>query len=262
MIRLTREIRFSLPVQATAVQRPVLNSWAGWPSAQLRTPTVVLRTTLRGTIDRQSGYLCNIKQIDEAVRQDVVSEIVRNAVEIKDASAFLRFARQQLQKKFPPPFDVEQITLCVTPWLSWTLSGESASMILLTQQFEFSAAHRLHNPELSDARNLALFGKCNNPHGHGHNYLIDVTVAVDDLSAESEGNTVAELESLVRSRIVDRVDHRHLNVEVTEFMTVNPTVENIAVVFWNWLKEGSLPGTLRNVRVYETAKTWADYCGS
>ena len=134
-------------------------------------------------------------------------------------------------------------------------------MILLTQQFEFSAAHRLHNPEFSDEKNRELFGKCNNPHGHGHNYLVDVTVGIDEEDNGKSSYWLSVLEATVRKQVIDRVDHRNLNVEIAEFATLNPTVENIAVVVWNWLIGGACPGTLRNVRVYETPKTWADYSG-
>jgi 6-pyruvoyltetrahydropterin/6-carboxytetrahydropterin synthase len=135
-------------------------------------------------------------------------------------------------------------------------------MILLTQQFEFSAAHRLHNPDLSDEKNRDLFGKCNNPHGHGHNYLVDVTVGIDETENGNSANLLSALEATVRKQVIDRVDHRNLNVEIAEFKSLNPTVENIAVVFWNWISASPCPGTLRNVRVYETPKTWVDYSGN
>lgn len=134
-------------------------------------------------------------------------------------------------------------------------------MILLTQQFEFSAAHRLHNPDLSDDQNRKLFGKCNNPHGHGHNYLVDITIGIDDSAYGDSINLVSELEATVRQHVIDRVDHRNLNVEIDEFASLNPTVENIAIVVWNWISNGRCPGILKNVRVYETPKTWADFSG-
>ena len=134
-------------------------------------------------------------------------------------------------------------------------------MVQLTQQFEFSAAHRLHCEELSDEENRNLFGKCNNAEGHGHNYVIEVTVG-DRI--DSDSGTVVSLhsfESTVKRLIIDRLDHKHLNRDVDYFRSTIPTVENIAIAIWDWLK-GQIEGAeLSSVRVYETPKTWAEYRG-
>ena len=127
----------------------------------------------------------------------------------------------------------------------------------VTQQFEFSATHRLHCNDLSDDENLKLFGKCNNPLGHGHNYVVEVTNRVE--AGRQDVHVVEELETKVMSEVIDRFDHRHLNVEVEEFKNLNPTVENIAHVIWKLLDGKFSSSTLANVRVYETPKTWADY---
>jgi len=132
-------------------------------------------------------------------------------------------------------------------------------MVRLSQKFEFSAAHRLHNPALSDAENLATFGKCNNPLGHGHNYELQVTVAGD---ADSAGLLVdvGTLEQVVHERVIRRLDHKHLNLEVPEFARTIPSVENIAAVIYRLLK-GHIPApaTLASVTVWETPKTWCEY---
>jgi len=138
-------------------------------------------------------------------------------------------------------------------------------MIQLSQQFEFSASHRLHNSDLSDEQNLALFGKCNNPHGHGHNYVVTVTI---EGSLDRNGILVAldRFESLVKQNVIDPMDHRNLNVELPEFQDMNPSVENIARVIWNRLQEhvgalGDQQPKLKSVCVHETPKTWAEYKG-
>lgn len=134
-------------------------------------------------------------------------------------------------------------------------------MVTLTQQFEFSAAHRLHCPELSEAENRATFGKCNNPNGHGHNYIMEVTVSGRPDSRTQVLIPLPRLETLVRELVVDILDHTHLNQDTAQFRTVNPSVENIARVIWGMLDGRLSPATLANVRVYETPKTWADYAG-
>ena len=131
-------------------------------------------------------------------------------------------------------------------------------MVCLTQQFEFSAAHRLHCPELSDDENRKLFGKCNNPDGHGHNYVVEITIERDS----AEQIDLPQFESTVKKLVIDRLDHKHLNKNVDYFSQINPSVENIAIAIWTWLDGQFDAATLSNVRVYETPKTWADYSES
>lgn len=129
-------------------------------------------------------------------------------------------------------------------------------MIRLTQKFEFSASHRLHNPALSDAANRACFGKCNNPAGHGHNYEVQVAISG---KPKADGTLVClpDLERLVASTVIDRFDHKHLNLEVPEFAELNPTVENIARIIFGLLKP--VVANLASITVWETPKTWCEF---
>lgn len=131
-------------------------------------------------------------------------------------------------------------------------------VLRVTEQFEFSASHRLHSPALSDAENLAVFGKCNNPAGHGHNYVLDVTVEGQP-GPDGAVISLPELERVVKAQVLDAFDHRHLTSEVQPFCEgTNSTVENIAQAIFQRLA-GTLPrGRLAKVRVYETPKTWAE----
>ncbi len=135
------------------------------------------------------------------------------------------------------------------------------AMIELTQCFEFSASHRLHVARLSDEDNRRYFGKCNNPHGHGHNYQVEVTIG---RQVPDEAGTVLPLprfEDIVKHEVIDRLDHTHLNADVPEFAELNPSVENIARTIWSYLDGKLAPATLRRVRVWETGKTYAEYAG-
>lgn len=123
----------------------------------------------------------------------------------------------------------------------------------------FSASHRLHSDTLSDQENLRLFDKCNRPNGHGHNYMLEVVVKGPIDSTGLVMHT-AELEGAIETHVMQKIDHRHLNLDVPEFKTLNPTVENIAVVIWGWLKP-VLGARLYEVRVDETNDTTASYRG-
>ena len=137
-------------------------------------------------------------------------------------------------------------------------------MVRVSQKFEFSATHRLHNTSLSDDENCRTYGKCNNPHGHGHNYEVQVTLA-----GRPDGNgllvDVPRFERLVREAVIDRLDHKNLNVEVPEFRDAKliPSVENIAMVIYRMLKPKFVEANakLAAVTVWETPKTWCEYAG-
>lgn len=133
-------------------------------------------------------------------------------------------------------------------------------MIRLSQKFEFSAAHRLHNPALTPEQNSSLYGKCNNPHGHGHNYELEVTLAgIPD--ATGTLLPIDQFEQIVQQQVIDYLDHRHLNQEIPEFQQKIPSVENIAQVIYHRLESALKHANshLAAVTVWETPKTSATY---
>ena len=136
-------------------------------------------------------------------------------------------------------------------------------MVYLTRKIEFSASHLYHNPAFSAEENRRVFGKCNNPHGHGHNYVLEVTIAGDPDPVTGMVFDLRELKEIMNAEVVDVMDHRFLNREVPPFDRVVPTTENIAVEIWKRL-ERRIPGPgtrLKNVRLYETADLYVDYGG-
>ena len=133
-------------------------------------------------------------------------------------------------------------------------------MVRLSQKFEFSASHRLHSAKLSDEENRKCFGKCNNPNGHGHNYEVQVTLLgqPDDRGSLLD---VPTFERTVAETVIDKFDHKNLNVEVGEFAELMPSVENIAMVIYRLLKPkfSDQRARLAAVTVWETPKTWCEY---
>lgn len=123
----------------------------------------------------------------------------------------------------------------------------------------FNAAHRLHNPLLTDEENKELYGKCNNPNYHGHNY--DLVVKVTGTIDEKTGYVVDTkiLSNIIKDYVTDRFDHKNLNLDVEEFKTLNPTTENVAVVIYNTLR-GKLPAELDlKIYLYETERNFVKY---
>jgi len=131
-------------------------------------------------------------------------------------------------------------------------------MVLITRKIEFSASHLYHNPALSPEENRRVFGKCNNPHGHGHNYTLEVTVAGEPDPVTGIVLDLKELKGILEREVMQRMDHRFLNYEVAELKGKIPTCENIARVIWDLLDPQIKQGRLHRVRLYESADLFAD----
>ncbi|WP_337169480.1 6-carboxytetrahydropterin synthase [Gemmatimonas aurantiaca] len=134
-------------------------------------------------------------------------------------------------------------------------------IVTVTRRLRFNAAHRVHNPALSDAENARLFGKCNNPNWHGHNYTLDVSVRgpVD----ERTGYVIdlGVLRGIVEREVLDHTDHRNFNLDVPYMRDINPTTENIIVAMWRVLAPAIAPATLQRLRLWETENNYVDYSG-
>jgi len=131
-------------------------------------------------------------------------------------------------------------------------------MVYLTRKIEFAASHVYHNPALSPSENKRIFGKCNNPHGHGHNYTLEVTVAGEPDPVTGMVLDLKDLKEILEREIMQRMDHRHLNLEVPELKGQIPTCENIARVIWNLLDPKITQGQLHRVRLHENSDLFAD----
>jgi 6-pyruvoyltetrahydropterin/6-carboxytetrahydropterin synthase len=134
-------------------------------------------------------------------------------------------------------------------------------VIYVTRRVEFSASHYYHNPDWTPEENRRVFGKTSNPHGHGHNYVLEVTVAGEVDPKTGMVLDLKDLKKLLETRVVDLMDHKFLNKEVAAFATKIPTTENIAVEIWNLLAGKLDFGKLHRVRLYETPDLFVDYCG-
>jgi 6-pyruvoyltetrahydropterin/6-carboxytetrahydropterin synthase len=133
--------------------------------------------------------------------------------------------------------------------------------VTVTRRMTFNAAHRVHNPELSDEENRSLFGKCNNPNWHGHNYVLEVSVEGEIDARTGYVVDLARVKEIVQREVIDRVDHRNFNVEVEFMRDVIPTTENIAVAFWRILSPAIMPGRLRRIKLWETENHYVEYAG-
>jgi 6-pyruvoyltetrahydropterin/6-carboxytetrahydropterin synthase len=131
----------------------------------------------------------------------------------------------------------------------------------LTRRYRFSASHRLHATSLSDAENQRIYGKCNNPYGHGHNYAVEVTLTGPVDAETGMIANLGELDPFVEREVIEAFDHKYLNEEVPEFQTSVPTTENVCREIYRRLAK--FPAALlERVRIEETSKNSFEYDGS
>jgi 6-pyruvoyltetrahydropterin/6-carboxytetrahydropterin synthase len=280
------------PDRASSPRPPGVNGFAGTPAMRGLGRYYEFEIACEGTPDPATGYLIDIKDCDRAVRDVLVPRIIAACVPPNDAAtdpaqlladAFAALAQHIAQRPHArTPAHLARVRWWLTPWYSveverpMTDSNSPTSAptsapttALLRQRFDFAAAHRLHVPTMSDEANRAAFGKCNNLNGHGHNYQFEPAVRVpldQPGAARAVGFTLNDLEVAADAAILARFDHTHLNLDTPEFATatgVNPSVENIARVFFHALRTrlaSTHPGaTLVSMTVWETDRTCAEY---
>ncbi len=134
-------------------------------------------------------------------------------------------------------------------------------IVTVNRKAHFNAAHRLYNNEWSDDRNEYVFGKCANPHFHGHNYELIVSVTGEINPRTGFVMDMKLLKDLIKDKIEEEFDHKNLNIQVPEFKDLNPTVENMSVVIWNKLRS-HIPKNLKlEITLYETPRNFVSYKG-
>lgn len=239
----------------------------------------IIEVAVSGPVDERTGMVVNIAEIDHLLKEHVVS-VLNGKFLNRDVPFFqsrmptvaniVIFVRDAFTDLVPTPGELTSVVVWATPTLSAAYFAEAAdkavtnAMIFLTRSYDFSASHRLHSPHLSDEENSALFGKCNNPNGHGHNYDIEVTLAGTPDSHSGILFPTDELDAIVKKEVLLPLDHKHLNYDVEDFADLNPTSEMLAVVIWNRLAR-RLPTEgdprLAKVVVRETARNYFEYSG-
>ena len=262
MVELTRCVRFCLN-RIPAPESGKFNTFSAWPAMSGLGRYYELLVTCRGEPDPQTGYFLNIKAIDTAVRQHVLPYLQTIAAPGEDPSQVpMGKLMQRIITLLQQPLNasVIRVRLALTPFYQLQIRSCDMDHVILRQQYEFAAAHRLHVPELSDEENRKIFGKCNNPSGHGHNYQVEVAVKCP---IDNNGHiaTVNKIDQLVDNEIMERLDHKHLNEDVDAFANLNPSVENIAKVIYDWLVVAMDKENLKLevVSVWETGKTRCTY---
>ena len=265
MHKLARQVRFSvnpfLPEDKTG-----FNPFASSPAGEGLSIFLELSVGLVGEVKPNTGFIVNVSDIDRCAQKYVVPIFAgrirkdfrqRRHIGLPIIAELLKSSWHQLADKFGRA-RLSELSLNLNPFRKVTVDHEDCKMIYFSEKFEFAATHKLWNDDFSRQRNFEVFGKCANPAGHGHNYIVEVTVKTTSVKG---GFSIGEFEKIVDDQLIKLLDHKNLNTDVAEFSKNNPTVENIALFAWNKLagKIGKI--SLHRVTAWETDKTSCSYYG-
>jgi len=269
MYKLARQVRFSVNPFLAADEQG-FNSFASRPAGQGLSIFLELFVELTGEVEPATGFVVNVVDIDRGVRRYVVPifagrirEDFRRGKHIgfSGITELLKSAWEQLAALFGAA-KLTKLTLALNPFRKVAIDAgptpQDSKMIYFSEKFEFAATHRLWNDDFSTERNLEVFGKCANPTGHGHNYIVEVTVR---FPAGKNSFHLGNFEKIVDDELIKLLDHKNLNADVDEFSKTNPTVENIASFAWQRLVDKFGQATLHCITVWETDKTYCSYYG-
>lgn len=262
MHRLARQIRFQIDPFGRN-EYPGWNSYAARPLTEGLGLYLALWVHLKSRLNPETGFVVNVSQIDAAVRQEVIPCFQRQCAEwfcrqynppMEALYELLREAKERLDPVFRKCC-LWKLELELNPFRRMGIQWETDEMVIYTEKFEFAAMHKLWNDKFDLKTNFELFGKCANPAGHGHNYILEVSVN----PPAGKSGWLEGFEQKVRKYFIDIVDHKNLNVDVPAFSRINPTVENLSKLAWKNLKTKLKPCTLIEVIVWENDRTYCRY---
>ena len=275
MLELTRTVRFCLNGLDPSRSRvegedergnppaTARNGYAGHPPMRGLGRYYELHVRCAGETDPVTGYFMNIREIDRATRRHVLP-CLENLLDTTRPSSTIPMGTlmRRILELLQPPLQhtVTEATLQLTPFHNLSIRKHNMDTVTIRQHYEFAAAHRLHVPTFTDQRNREVFGKCNNPSGHGHNYELEVAVSAT-IDRQGRVLRVEDLDAAVLEHVIEKLDHKHLNHDVPQFADLNPSVENIARVIFEMLTEplARVGVALEEVSVWETRKTRCTY---
>lgn len=262
---LTRAVRFWINPVGSSIGE---NSFAGKPTISGFGQYHEIDLSIKGYPDPQTGYLLGIQHLDALVRQHLYPTIAQQVASnpTPHPALILPSLWTTANQHLTPT--LETLRWRFSPYYSLELSSTEFPMnaVLVRERFEFAAAHRLHSPAMNDAQNAEFFGKCNNPHGHGHNYQLEpcIRIPIDLLKNRS---FQSDIHLAVNSRLIEPLDHKFLNIDCPWFDQslggVIPSVENIARICYQQLAPAIAelgPGIeLVSMTAWETEKTSSIY---
>jgi 6-pyruvoyltetrahydropterin/6-carboxytetrahydropterin synthase len=226
--------------------------------------------TVAGEIDPETGMVLNIVDLNHLLREVVVEPLDGEFLarshpftrgQVPTSENLVRAIWRSVEAGLTGA-RLQRVRLQENDWLAAECCRRSEElMVFLTRTYEFSASHRLHSLRLSDEKNQEIFGKCNNPYGHGHNYKLEVTVCGPVNERTGLMTDLRYLDQVVKEEVLDRYDHKNLNMDLPEFRELNPTSENLVKLIWERLARRVQHPPLYRVTVRETERNFFSYYG-
>jgi len=265
MHKLARHVRFSIN-PFLSKENEGFNSFVSKPAGEGLSIFLELSVEVVGEVEPATGFVVNVADIDKNVREFVVpvfaERIKKDFLRAEHIGFFavtelLKSAWSRLADKFGAA-QLSKLSLKLNPFRKVVIDSKDLEMVYFGEKFEFAAMHKLWNDDFSKEQNFEVFGKCANPAGHGHNYIVEVTIKIP---ANKNVFHISDFERVVDDELIKLVDHKNLNADVSQFSRTNPTVENIAAFAWNKLVGKFGQAALHCITVWETDKTYSSYCG-
>jgi 6-pyruvoyltetrahydropterin/6-carboxytetrahydropterin synthase len=278
MHKLARQIRFAVDPFAKIAQAGA-NSYCAKPGADALALYFALWVELTGPVDADTGFVVNVTDIDRIVRAkgvNIFEEFVKSKFALKEQITFEQIGQllsrvwAAIENEFTPA-KINNLAVELMPARKLGIKERNGNMLYFSEKFDFAASHTLWNKKFSDKQNYDTFGKCANRAGHGHNYIIEVTVKspIRDKASEtpdgrqgrpvSNGIKAGDFEQIVNEHFIAVVDHKNLSADVEHFTKVNPTVENIAEFAFNSLADKFDSVKLDSVTVWESDRAFCTY---
>jgi len=296
MHKLARQIRFAINPFGDSMQQGA-NSYCAKPTADGLSLFFALWVELKGSANKDTGFVVNVADIDRTVRDkavgifdEYVKQYFTSSMSLPDPrrgskqsgslallgtpgggfeqiGQLLSKVWQTIEKGFLPA-KIDSLTLELMPARKFGIKERDGNMLYISEKFEFAASHTLWNDKFSDEENEKVFGRCANRRGHGHNYIVEVTInPIRDKALGltvyerpvSNGINAGDFERIVDKHFISVVDHKNLNADVEYFKKVNPTVENIAEFAFKSLAGKLKPLQLGCVTVWENDRTFCSF---
>ncbi|MFA6185847.1 MAG: 6-carboxytetrahydropterin synthase [Phycisphaerae bacterium] len=267
MYKLARQIRFAINPFAESMEIGE-NSYCAKPTTNVLGLYLALWVQLESKINPNTGFVVNVVDIDRVVRDEgvkIFDNFIKQKFSAKQEITFehvvclLSKTWSVLENKFLPA-KISNLTLEIMPARKLAIRERNGNMLYFSEKFEFAASHTLWNKKFTNTENDAVFGKCANRTGHGHNYIVEVTVksqqSLERKRQENSAIKAGEFEAIVKKEFISIVDHKNLNTDVPHFAKANPTVENISEFAFNCLNGKFSDCTLDSVTIWESDRTF------
>jgi len=264
MHTLSRQVRFSID-PFSAERKMGYNSYASKPCVEGLGLYLALWVDLESRLNPDTGFVVNVSEIDKIVRQKAIpiftqeisdAYIQQKTVSLSNLVSILKCCWKEIQQGFQAK-KLTRLCLELNPFNTISIHTEDAGMLTYTEKFEFAAMHRLWNEKFDAAKNTELFGKCANPAGHGHNYVLEVQVQCQTPLLDTGWKE--DYQKVIKEEFLDSVDHKNLNEDVPEFQSLNPTVENLSFLAWKKLAGKLKRVKLVKVTVWENDRTFCSF---